>query len=128
MKNRGRMAVALLLGLLVVGPSSLLAHHSQASFDANKQVTIEGTVTEVNFSNPHTLFFIDAKLEGQGEMQSWLVEGPNPAALQRVGWNRDSVSVGDKITATGNPARSGRPLMLVQEVTTADGEHFATEH
>lgn len=119
----GRMT-ALVAGLLMVGPFSVLAHHSEAAYDGSTEVTIEGTVTDVSWAVPHALFFLDAKRQGQSETESWVVEGPFPGQLENRGWTEDAIKVGDEITVTGNPARARRPMMVLLEVTTADGEHF----
>ena len=127
MKKRGPIAIAFSVCLFVaVTASVLFAHHSQAAFDLEKSVTIEGTVTQVNWANPHSLFFMEAKATGDTEMKKWALEAPSPVGLTKVGWTQDSVKVGDKITAVGNPSRSGRPMMLVKEVTVPGGKHIST--
>ena len=118
-----RIAIAFSVCLLV-GGTSVFAHHSQASFDLNKQVTIEGVITQVNWANPHSLFFVEVK--GEGDVKKWALEGPGPNGLTKEGWTAKTLSIGDKITATGNPSRSGRPMMLLKEVVTADGKKLAT--
>ena len=119
-----RVAIAFSVCLLAGGAASIFAHHSQAAFDLNKQVTIEGVVTQVNWANPHSLFFVEVK--GEGDAKKWALEGPSPNGLTKEGWIKETLNIGDKITATGNPSRSGRPMMLLKEVVTADGKRLAT--
>jgi hypothetical protein len=118
-----RIAIAFSVCVLV-GGTSLLAHHSQASFDLSKQVTVEGVVTQVNWANPHSLFFMEVK--GEGDVKKWALEGPGPNGLTSKGWTAKTLNIGDKITATGNPSRSGRPMMLLKEVVTAEGKRLET--
>ena len=118
-----RIAIAFSVCVLACG-TSIWAHHSQASFDLSKQVTIEGVITQVNWANPHSLFFVEVK--GESDVKKWALEGPGPNGLLKEGWTKDTLGIGDKITATGNPSRSGRPMMLLKEVVTAGGKKLAT--
>lgn len=127
MKIQGRRAVALVAGLLLVGPFSVMAHHSEAAYDHSKVVTIEGKVAEISWAVPHALFFVEAARQGESKVERWVVEGPYPQALESNGWTKDSIKVGEQITVMGNPARSGRPMMVVREVKTAGGEHFVVK-
>lgn len=118
-----RIGIAISVCLLAFG-TSVWAHHSQAAFDLTKQVTIEGAVIQVNWANPHSLFFVEVK--GEGDVKKWALEGPSPTGLTKEGWSKDTLAIGTKITAIGNPSRSGRPMMLLKEVVTADGKRLAT--
>lgn len=128
MTKFGRVAIAFSVCLLVVGSGAVLAHHSQASFDTEKEVTIEGVVTQLSLANPHTLVFLNAKVKGADDstMTRWALEGPSVAGLRQAGWTRETVKVGETLTAMGSPSRSGRPLMLLREVMLADGTHIVT--
>ncbi len=126
MKKYARIGIAFFVCLLAGATASVLAHHSQAAFDINKQVTVEGTITQVNWANPHSLFFMEAKAAAEGSVQKWALEGPSPTQLAKEGWSKETLNVGDKITATGNPSRSGRPMMLLKEVVTSEGKRLAT--
>ena len=107
---------------LTVTASMLFAHHSQAAFSLDKSMTIEGTVTKVLWSNPHSLFYMEAKAPGDSETKEWTLEAPSPVGLTRVGWTQDSIKVGDKVSATGSPNRAGRPMILVKDLTTSAGK------
>jgi hypothetical protein len=126
MKMRSVIAIAFSIALLACG-SSILAHHSMAGFDPNKQVTIEGTVVQVNWTNPHSLFYVEGKVAGgDAPVKKWIFEGPAPTGLMKAGWTKESLNVGDKITATGNPSKGGLPFALLKEVVTAAGKRLAT--
>jgi len=128
MKMHSAIAILFSVCLLAGARTSLIAHHSMAGFDANKQVTIEGTVTQVNWTNPHSLFYVEGKLVGAADApaRKWVFEGPAPGGLLKQGWTKESLNVGDKITLIGNPSRGGSAFALLKEVVTAGGKHLAT--
>ena len=75
-------------------------HHSfAAEYNANDQVTLVGTITKVEWTNPHTWFFIDVK-DAQGQVVNWAIEGGAPTVLYREGWKPNSLKVGDEVTVT----------------------------
>ena len=95
-----------------------LAHHSFVAFDEESEITINGTVTEFRFVNPHTYFFVDVA-NGAGETVNFRVETETRNDLYRNGWRDDSLRVGDVLSVTVNPARDanrryGRLLSLVK--------------
>ncbi len=101
------------IAVVVVGASPLatapsaLAHHSfAAQFDASRPVTLEGTVTKVEWQNPHIWVYLDVA-GPDGESVAWECEGDNPNTLTRLGWTSESVQVGKPITIYGYQARSG---------------------
>jgi hypothetical protein len=96
------------IGMTVLaGSARALAHHSfAADFDADKPITLTGTVTKVEWANPHTWFFVDVK-SPDGKVANWGLELAGPAQLVRVGWRRDSLKVGDMVTVEGRLARDG---------------------
>ena len=102
----GRLALAVLISLAAV-PGAALAHHSfTAEFDAAKPVKLTGTVTKVEWTNPHTWFFLDVKND-DGTVTNWGFEMPGPAQLLRAGLKRDSMKVGDSVTVDARRARDG---------------------
>ena len=109
MKRTIRRAVQLgvvILGLTGAGARYAAAHHSYAAFDISTQKTISGTVSKVNWTNPHTWVWLDVPNE-QGSVDTWGIEGMSPNYLARRGWTRDTIKVGDKLTVTIRPARDG---------------------
>jgi hypothetical protein len=96
------------------------AHHSfPAQYDADKQVTLTGAVTKVEWMNPHILFSIDVKDEKTGEATNWTLEMGSPNTLMRLGWNRNSLQPGDVVTVEGYRARDGSPLANARSVVLA---------
>ena len=117
-----KKAVLVLAGLAVA--ATAWAHHSfGAEYDANKPVTVTGVVTEVQWTNPHIYFFLDAKGKS-GAVEHWKFEGYPPGVLNRIGWKRNvSMALGDTVTVSGWRARDGSTWGHSREVTFAkDGK------
>jgi hypothetical protein len=93
------------------------AHHSFAMFDQTKIVTLDGTVTEFQWTNPHAFIEIDA----QGG-RHWSIELNSPNNLKRQGWTRSALKPGDKISLRMSPLRNGKPGGLFLDLTKADGK------
>lgn len=91
-------------GFLVAAP--VFAHHSFATFDDQKTVTLDGTVKEFQWSNPHSWIQIVVK-DDSGNDVEWSVEGGSPSQLSRAGWKRKSLQAGDKATVVIHPLRDG---------------------
>ena len=127
MKSRMYLVSLAVLTVVAVGAArNASAHHSQSQFEPETAISIEGTLTKASWSNPHTLFFIDGKRVGGSESsQEWVVEGPSPRQLETKGWGRAVSKVGDKVTFEGRPRRDGKPELLLQGVTLADGKTFS---
>lgn len=99
----------------------LVAHHSfAAQYDRTKAVTLKGTVTKVEWANPHIYFYIDVK--GAEKAVNWAIEGGAPSMLYRNGWRVDSLKVGDEVTVDGWLAKDGTNLANMRVVTLADGK------
>ena len=108
--------------VLLITAASALAHHSfAAEYDAKKPVTLTGTVTKVEWMNPHIFFYVDVK-DSEGKVTNWRGEGGNLSGLMRRGWRKDSLKVGDVVTIEGSLAKNGQPLMNARTVTLADGK------
>jgi Family of unknown function (DUF6152) len=117
-----KAAFALLVaGLAVLVPAGLEAHHSfAAEYDAKTPVTLKGTVTKVEWTNPHARFYVDVKDEN-GTVVNWNLELASPNVLMRQGWTRHSLKVGDVVTVEGARAKDGSLLANARSVVLADG-------
>ena len=99
----------------------LAAHHSfAAQYDPAKAIRITGTLSKVEWGNPHTYFYLDVK-EPDGTVVTWGCEGAAPAQLSRRGFKRGDLKLGDTMTVDGYRARDGSHLMDARRVTLADG-------
>ncbi|HLH33010.1 MAG TPA: DUF6152 family protein [Terriglobia bacterium] len=109
------------LGVLSLAATSVLAHHSfAAEFDFNKQITLKGSITKVEWTNPHTYFYVDGKDEN-GKTGNWAVEGGAPNVLYRQGWKPDTLKIGDQVTVVGSRAKNGMNIVNATSFVLADG-------
>ena len=115
-------ATACLIGLIVSAAlASVQAHHSfAAQYDRAKPITLKGTVTKLEWANPHIYFYLDVRTP-DGKMENWAVEGGAPNALYRNGWRKDSLQVGNIVTVDGWLAKDGSRLANMRAVVLADG-------
>lgn len=115
-----------LVSCVLLGTASLTAHHSfAAQYDSDKPITISGTVTKVDWTNPHMHFYLDVKGDTGGVTQ-WTFEGYPPNMLIRQGWKRDvTLKPGTVVTVYGWRARVEPNLVAAREVTFADGRKLA---
>jgi hypothetical protein len=112
----GLVAVAALVWAVPV-----LAHHSFASFDRTKEVTLSGTVREFQWSNPHAWIQV-AVIDDKGRHAEWSVECGSPNMMARTGWKSSTLKTGDKIIAVVNPLKDGRPNGALVRITLPDGK------
>lgn len=103
----GSLGVA--LGVLWAAAPVSTHHSFSAEYDITKPVTLKGLVTKVEWMNPHTFFFINVKDES-GKVTNWALEMGAPSALQKQGWTRNTLQVGDEVTVEGSLARNGSNL------------------
>jgi hypothetical protein len=116
-----RAASALIVLLLLVSVGSLRAHHSfAAQYDRNKPVTLKGTVTKVEWANPHIYFYVDVRTP-DGKVENWALEGGAPNSLYRNGWRKDSLQVGHVVTVDAWLAKDGSKLANMRAVVLDDG-------
>ena len=114
------VALALVVAALV-GAATVSAHHSfAAEFDGSKPIRLVGTITKVQWTNPHSFFYIDVKDE-TGNVVNWACEGGGPGALSRRGWKRGDLKLGDTLVVDGYLARDGSHLIDARRVTLPDG-------
>src|SRR5262245_56029732 len=123
---RTRLAlVAVGIGM-VIAARPLIAHHSfAAEFDAAKPFTFTGTVTKVEWMNPHSYFYIDVIDEQTKTVTNWAMELGSPNGLMRAGWTRNTLKVGDEVTVEGSRAKNGSPTGNARSVVmTSTGERL----
>ena len=112
----------LIAGVALLAPAAALAHHSfAAEYDVKKPVTLKGTVTNVEWTNPHARFYLDVK-DDSGKVTNWNFELASPNVLVRQGWSRHSLKVGDSVTVEGSQAKDGSQMANARTVTLADGK------
>lgn len=108
------------LGLALPG-SAAVAHHSfSAMFDAAKPVRLVGKLTKVEWTNPHSYFYLDVKGRN-GALTNWACEGAGPGALSRRGFKKGSIKIGDTLIVDGYLAKSGGKIIDARRVTLPDG-------
>ena len=102
--------------ILAVAPA--MAHHSfSAEYDAKKPVTLKGTVTKVDWMNPHVYFYID--VEADGKVTNWGLEMGPPNGLQRSGWTKNTMQIGDEVIVEGTLAKDGSKQANARSVVLA---------
>jgi hypothetical protein len=121
-----RFAPWIALTVVAAAAAPAAAHHGQAAYDREKTVTVEGTVTQFEFVNPHVLIHV-AVSQADGKTVEWAGELTSPNRLARlslgdVKWHKDLLHPGDRVTLTGNPARNGAPALYLTKVIDGSGK------
>jgi len=113
-----RFSVMFALPFVVVAAvAPAMAHHAFAGqFDINKPATLVGTVTKIEWLNPHIYFYIDVK-DNSGKVANWMIEGGSPNGLLRAGWTRTSLKPGMEVTVEGYLAKDGSNVANMTTVT-----------
>ena len=116
-----RLFAVSLAVLTAASPAGIEAHHSfAAQYDSNQRVTLEGTISRVEWMNPHAYFYIEVPDE-KGAVVTWAVEGGAPNVLYREGWKPTTLKQGDKVTILGSRARDGSNLVNALSFKLPDG-------
>lgn len=119
-KSLAFLAVAAAL----VAAAPVFAHHGRgATFDMKKRVELKGVVSQVKWQNPHVLIFIDVK-DNAGKVVTWGFENSNVHTLATQGYNRNTLKLGQEVTAVVNPAANGEPIGIIVKVILADGKEI----
>ena len=102
----------------------IFAHHSfAAEFDASKAIRLVGTLTKIEWTNPHSYFYLDVKND-KGQVENWACEGGAPGALSRRGFKKGDIKLGDTLVVDGYRAKDGSRLMDARRVTLPDGRNI----
>jgi len=118
------MVLAATFGVLFSTVSTLAHHSAAAAYDTANKVTLHGTVTKVEWKNPHVFYYLDVA-DASGNVTNWAVEASTPNQLYRDGWRKDDLKIGDAVTLTSSsPARNGLPKAYGGTLTLADGRRI----
>jgi len=113
-----------LAAVIAVLSPPVLAHHGRgATYDMKKRVTLQGTVSRVEWRNPHVLIYMDVK-DPDGKVVTWGFENSGVSTLAQEGYSRNTLQVGQPITAIVNPAANGAPTAIVVKIILADGKEI----
>jgi Family of unknown function (DUF6152) len=118
---RARLGILIAAAGLFASALPVFAHHSfAAEYDSAKPIELKGTVTKVEWTNPHARFYVDVK-DASGKTINWNLELASPNVLSRNGWTRHSLKEGDVVTVQGSRAKDGDNLANARTVVLADG-------
>jgi hypothetical protein len=131
-KLSGPPALAGVFLLLVSVP--IFAHHGAASYDLSKMTTLKGSITSIQWMNPHAEIDIEVN-DTTGKTQKYIVESVSPLGLSRIGWTKNLLKPGDEITVTGNLSKNGTHILRLKkivfptgkEVTLQNGEDYPSQ-
>jgi hypothetical protein len=110
-----------IIAVLVMGAHPALAHHGGAAFDQTKQQTLTGSVTRMDFVNPHVVVYFNVQ-GADGATTEWSGWLTAPNKLQRAGWTKNTLKPGDKVTIVGNQQKNGSPVLQIRKVMGPEGE------
>jgi hypothetical protein len=119
---RNRFFGILLASCILVVSGSLSAHHGSASFDT-REITLKGKVTEWLWANPHCFLKIDA-IDEAGTVRNWNLEMGNPTDMTQRGLRRNTFKVGDEVSVTLQPVKSGASVGRIRTIMLPDGQKF----
>lgn len=110
------LPVLLAAACLAIPAVPVFAHHGVAGYDMTKTITLHGTVSKFDWSNPHVVVYVDAKNDA-GEMQHWTIEFAAPVHMVRAGWSKNAMKPGDEIAIDTHPSKNGAPVGISSTIT-----------
>ena len=119
--TRKLMFVFGLIAVLALGARPALAHHGGAAFDQSKTQTLTGTVTRMDFVNPHVVVYMNVQ-NPDGTTTEWSGWLTAPNKLQRAGWTKNTLKPGDKVTLVGNQQKNGSPVLQIRKIAGPEGD------
>jgi hypothetical protein len=117
------LATAAVLVSLLSGTIASAHHAFTAEFDGNQPVTLKGTISKVEWINPHSWVYVDVK-EASGTTTTWKIECGAPNQLMRRGWNKNSIPIGSQVVVEGYRAKNGSTTANAKDIIAADGKRF----
>ena len=121
MRKTGQVVLAICFTVLLTAGAAFAHHSASAAYDISKKITLKGTVTRLEWKNPHIFYYIDVK-DDAGSVTNWAVEGSTPNQLYRNGWRKKDLNIGDTVTLVdSSPARNGTHKTYGGKLTLADG-------
>ena len=123
-KRSGPPAAVAVFLLAVSMP--LFAHHGAASYDTSKLTTVKGTVTNVQWMNPHVVIDMDVN-NSAGKAQKYIIESVSPLALSRNGWTKEMLKTGDEVTVTGNLSKNGTHILRLKKIAFSSGQELTIQ-
>jgi hypothetical protein len=119
---KGKIVTAFVLSLAISLLSMpLSAHHGNAAYDDTRTITLKGTVTQWLWANPHCVLHLEVPDES-GQVVSWIVETENPTSMFNIGWTKDSMKPGDRVTVTAMAVKNGKPIGRIVDVLLPNGQ------
>ena len=101
----------------------LFAHHGGVAYDMGRRITLKGTITNFEWTNPHSQVHLDVA-DDKGNVAHWNFETQPPTILVHAGWHRDTLKPGDQVTLVATPAKNGSTIGLLSKVVLADGQEL----
>ena len=114
----GFAALLFVITGLITAPA--VAHHARSGYDLSKTVTLKGTITKVEWTNPHALIYFD--VNDGGRVQNWHSITGGPSRMSRYGWTSETLKPGDQITITGNPTKAGTNEIWLDRILLPNGQ------
>lgn len=117
---RKQVSVLMMVGVILAATPAFAHHSFAAEYDINKKVTMTGVISKIEWTNPHTYYYLDVT-GSDGKVVTWALEGFPPSSLTRIGWKRDTIKVGDKVTVVAFLSHDGSHRANGREYTLPNG-------